>query len=54
MEGWTTFWGWTLICVLVAFTVVATVVTIRGFSDIKILLKSLSDSKPSSESSEDE
>jgi hypothetical protein len=54
MEGWTTFWGWTLVIVLLVFTLVSVVVTIGGFSDIKMLLKSLSQSDSSDDSSVDE
>jgi len=54
MEGWTTFWGWILIVVLLAFTLVATVVTIGGFSDIKALLKSLDRTVSPDEPSGDE
>lgn len=53
MEGWTTFWGWTLILVLLVFTFVSVVVTIGGIFDIKTLLKTLRQSDSSDESSTD-
>jgi len=41
MDSWAIFWGWLLIIVLVIFAVLAVVVTIGGFFDVKALLKTM-------------
>ena len=38
ISSWATFWGWTLGISLVLFAVIAVVVTIGGFRDIRDLL----------------
>lgn len=53
MDGWITFWGWTLITVLVIYTAVAVMVAIGGLYDIKALLKALG-SKDSADASPDD
>ena len=37
--SWATFWGWTLGISLVLFAVIAVVVTIGGYRDIRSLLE---------------
>ena len=40
---WATFWGWTLGISLVLFAVIAVVVTIGGYRDIRSLLEKAGD-----------
>tara|TARA_B100000809_G_scaffold126092_1_gene124353 strand:+ start:333 stop:524 length:192 start_codon:yes stop_codon:yes gene_type:complete len=41
--SWATFWGWTLGISLVLFAVIAVVVTIGGYRDIRSLLEKAGD-----------
>ena len=41
--SWATFWGWTLGISLVLFAVIAVVVTIGGYRDIRTLLAQTGD-----------
>ena len=41
MDAWATFWGWLLLITLVVFAVLAVVVAIRGFRDLRTLLKNV-------------
>lgn len=41
MDGWTSFWGWLLILVLVVFTGLVAVVGISGFRDIRELFRTI-------------
>lgn len=41
MEAWTTFWGWFLIFVLGVFGLLAIVITIGGFFDVKALFRTI-------------
>lgn len=41
MDAWATFWGWLFIFVLVVFALLAVVITIGGFFDVKALFKSI-------------
>lgn len=57
MDMWATFWGWLLVIVLVVYALLAIVITIGGFFDVREMLstmneqhkpKELTDGNPSS------
>ncbi len=41
MDAWATFWGWLLLITLIVFAGLAVVVAIRGFRDLRALLKNV-------------
>ena len=41
MEAWGSIWGWVLIAVLVVFAILAIVITIGGFYDVRALFSSM-------------
>ena len=41
MNGWVTFWGALLVCVLILFAGLAIVVGIAGASDVRALFRSI-------------
>jgi len=43
MDAWATFWAWLLVLGLTLFFVLAVVVSIRGFFDVRALLASIRD-----------
>ena len=55
MSSWASFWGWTLGVSLVLFALIAIVVTIGGFRDIRELLaKARSDDEGSEAAGKEE
>ena len=55
MSAWASFWGWTLGVSLVLFALIAIVVTIGGFRDIRELLaKARSDDEGSEAAGKEE
>ncbi len=43
MDGWATLWGVLFVTAMVIFAAVAVVVTIGGFSDIRAMLKRITE-----------
>lgn len=41
MDAWATFWGWILIIVLGVFALLAVVITIGGYHDVRALFRSI-------------
>ena len=48
ISSWASFWGWILGISLVLFAVIAVVVTIGGFRDIRALLAKAADNEKNS------
>ena len=54
MDGWTTFWGWLLVVVLVIFAGLWFAIAIGGFFDIKAMLTTIDDQhKPDDHAGDD-
>ncbi len=54
MDAWATFWGVLFVIVLVIFAVLAVVVTIGGFYDVKAMFQAINEQHQGEESSAEE
>ena len=43
MDAWTTFWGWLLVIVLGGYAILAIIITIGGFFDVKEMFAMMDD-----------